>query len=763
MTAAPFPHQETDRLQALHALQLLDTAPEPAFDALTRLAASVLQVPIAAVSLVDLHRQWFKSQLGLDVSETPRDAAFCAHAILGDGPLVISDAQQDPRFADNPLVTGAPHIRAYAGVPLRTSDGMAIGTLCAIDRRPRQFSPEQLQQLRDLAVLATREVQSREQAGRARAVAVHSQQKADAQEQLYQTTFDLAGVGIAHVGMDGRCLRLNPKFCEILGRSANELRSLRFQDLSHPDDVALDQGHLRELMAGHGSSYTLEKRYLRPDGGLVWAQLTVTLVRDGLGVPQYFLSLVQDITQRRSAEDALRSLRHQLEQRVQERTDELRRANTGLAETIRQLQASEQALHESRADLQAVLTHAHDAYICVDLQGLVVEWNRQAERLFGFTRSEAIGRSLDALIIPPAMRGAHQRGMERMARTGVARVLDQRLELPALRRDGSTFACELTITQLSSHQHGHLYAAFLQDITERKRTAAALAQQNEALARLNHEQQLMLDNEVVGIVRTRDRTVLWANRAFERMMGYGSGELVGTDTRLSYADDDTYERVGREAYAALEGGGSYRTEVEMVRKDGERLWVDVGGSRLVPGGGEALWMVLDITARKDYQRRMELLAFRDPLTGLPNRVLLLDRLERALAAAQRHGTRVAVCFADLDGFKSVNDRHGHAAGDEVLTCVARRLMATVRDSDTVARLGGDEFVVLLVHIAQPDDAQPVLQRAQALISAPIVLTDGAIVKVGASFGVAYAPDDSADPAELLAAADRAMYARKRQR
>jgi GAF domain-containing protein len=121
MVIAPPTPDERQRLALLRALELLDSAPEPAFDTLTRLVSRLLQVPVALVSLVDENRQWFKSRVGLDALETPRDLAFCAHAIHHDAPFVVPDALLDHRFADNPLVTGAPHVRAYAGIPLRTT------------------------------------------------------------------------------------------------------------------------------------------------------------------------------------------------------------------------------------------------------------------------------------------------------------------------------------------------------------------------------------------------------------------------------------------------------------------------------------------------------------------------------------------------------------------------------------------------------------------------------------------------------------------
>ncbi len=142
---------EAERLRALRLLGVLDTLPERRFDRLTRLACRLFDVPIALVSLVDRDRQWFKSRQGLEVCETARDVSFCSHAIVDAGILQVSDATKDSRFADNPLVTGAPDVRFYAGAPLLTRDGHRVGTLCIIDRQPRYLEAQQLDDLRDLA------------------------------------------------------------------------------------------------------------------------------------------------------------------------------------------------------------------------------------------------------------------------------------------------------------------------------------------------------------------------------------------------------------------------------------------------------------------------------------------------------------------------------------------------------------------------------------------------------------------------------------
>ena len=153
MQSAPLPHNEAARLQALQALMILDTPPEERFDRVVRFAAEQLDMPIALVSLIDGERQWFKSRVGLASTQTGRDIAFCSHAILQPETFVVEDALLDERFADNPLVTGGPHIRFYAGAPLSAPGGERIGTLCVLDNKPRTLGKVEMAVLEALRTL----------------------------------------------------------------------------------------------------------------------------------------------------------------------------------------------------------------------------------------------------------------------------------------------------------------------------------------------------------------------------------------------------------------------------------------------------------------------------------------------------------------------------------------------------------------------------------------------------------------------------------
>jgi diguanylate cyclase (GGDEF)-like protein/PAS domain S-box-containing protein len=473
MVPAALPPDETERLALLHSLDLLDTPAEPAFDLVTRLVALTLDVPVALVSLIDAQRQWLKSRVGLGESanEMPREISFCGHAILQRDPLIVDDTCNDERFRDNPLVAGEPHVRFYAGMPIVSSAGHAIGTLCAVDFRPRTLTPREIDTLVALAGLVSKEVQQREAALLARRQIDQARSEMQQSEARFRSVFERASVGIAMVAPDGRLICVNQAFCNIVGYREDELAERSFQDITYPADIEADLRFMQRMVAGEIERYDMEKRYVRKSGESTWVNLSVTKAMTASGDIDYFVSIVKDIAARKLAEASLVALRHNLEHRVDERTRELRIANEMLSYSMGQQVRFQQALVKREAELSAVIENANDAYVCIDQAGVISAWNQQACEVFGWSAQEAIGCRLDQLIIPPHLRAAHRAGMARYLASGESDVLSRRIELPAIRRDGSQVPMEVRIQALDI-EGATIFSAFLHDISERKQIEA---------------------------------------------------------------------------------------------------------------------------------------------------------------------------------------------------------------------------------------------------------------------------------------------------
>jgi diguanylate cyclase (GGDEF)-like protein/PAS domain S-box-containing protein len=994
---------ERARLGALCASGLLDTPPEERFDRITRLAAQFFDAPMCLVSLVDEGRQWFKSRYGLAARQTPRSDAFCAHAVVLRDLLVVDDARLDPRFVANPLVTGAPHIRFYAGQPVFSPDGHALGTLCIIDTRPRQLGAAQIAALRDFAHLVEEEFSKAAVA----ATAVQGNMALMASEAKFQATFEHAAVGIAHVGLDGGLLQVNRKFYEIVGHDEQSLDQLTFEAITYPDDLPIDLQLFGETLAGTRSSYSIEKRYRHRDGRLVWVNLTVALVRADDGAPEYFIFIIEDIQEKRHSKDALQRLNEELESRVAQRTADLRATVAELGCEATQRMHVEASLRRSEEHNRTVLEASHDAFIGIDSTGKVIHWNRAAERMFGWRADEAIGLDLAATIIPPEHRAAHRAGLAHFLQSGHGDKINQRLELPALTRSGAVIPVEMTI---SAYKVGAalFFGAFLHDITERRAAAAALEQKQSLLDAIlasvdvgvvacDADGELTLFNRAAAdfhglqpsavraegwaeafdlyradgvtllpmeeiplfralageVVVNAEMTIVPKGRAPRFLFASGqrllspSGELLGavvamtdvtalkmSETRLAQNQDrlrgitenlpslighiDKDERFlflnkhalrfygktgeeligqqvralyGEEEYQAVKpyidqarAGAKSSFESQMVvngvtrhfsavyipesgadgaprgfyamamditaRKNSELMqaeseerlrtitdnlpvliaYIDsgevyrfanaphqrwygfapetmIGRSLLDVFGAEqyeaakpylqrlmagqvtryeiartvqgvvrttevagiphlrdgvvvgAYLMSTDISASRQYEAQLQMLARSDPLTGLPNRRSYEERLREAVLRSVRSGRALALMFLDIDHFKQINDTLGHAGGDEVLKEFAHRLRAAVRSTDTVCRLAGDEFTIILEGVNSADEAAPVAEKILAAVRAPF-LVEGRMRSVTTSIGLACQTAAEIDVVSLARAADAALYAAK---
>jgi diguanylate cyclase (GGDEF)-like protein/PAS domain S-box-containing protein len=309
MPAASLPENESERLAALERYDVLDTAPEPAFDDIVALAALICGTPIALITLVDQARQWFKAKVGIDAPQTPRDVAFCAHALLEPNDLlVVPNAMEDSRFADNPFVTGTPAIRFYAGAPLVTHDGFSLGTLCAVDRVPRDLTPIQRGALQALARQVISQLELRR--------ALHERTLAEAaarySEAKFHAMLEAMQEGLILQDADAMIQVCNASAERILGLTAAQMQGRDsldpcwhtihedgspFPGNTHPVPVCLRDGKPKRdvIMGVH-----------KPDGKLNWIAVNATpMFRDGEAQPYAALATFADITQRKLTEELL--------------------------------------------------------------------------------------------------------------------------------------------------------------------------------------------------------------------------------------------------------------------------------------------------------------------------------------------------------------------------------------------------------------------------------------------------------------------------
>jgi PAS domain S-box-containing protein len=546
---------ETDRLAALASYRVMDTAPELAFDDITHLAAQLFGTPIALVSLVDRERQWFKSRHGLDACSTPRDQAFCAHAIhLPPGEvMVVENATQDPRFLDNPLVTGELGIRFYAGAVLSDADGHNLGTLCVIDQKPRPALTEL--EKAQLRVLANAVVSKLEK--------VRAERRLQEENRLLHMTETISGVGHWRADLHTGTIHWSDEVYKIYGltRDAFTPTTDNWLELYHPDDRDSARAAFARTVRGE-PLVEHEVRLLRADGQVRKGLGRATCEYDDAGKVASIFGVLEDVTARNAAFDALRR--------------------------------SEDQLRAAEARARKVVANAYQAIVTIDETGQVTGWNRFAEKTFGWTAEEILGKRLSDFIIPLEHRDAHNKGMARFLRTGKSAVIDQRIEVPAQRKSGEAFPIELAISG-SEGPDGWSFTALMHDISERK------AQMEEF--------ETSFDYAAVGMALvTLEGGFHKINDAFCGIVGYAADELLATDFQTITHPDDL-EKDLTLLQQLVEGEiQSYGMDKRYFHKDGRLVWVHLSVS-LVRGPDGApqhfIAQVQDQTARIEAQDALE--------------------------------------------------------------------------------------------------------------------------------------------------------------
>ncbi|MDR6215563.1 diguanylate cyclase domain-containing protein [Paracidovorax wautersii] len=408
----------------------------------------------------------------------------------------------------------------------------------------------------------------------------------------------------------------------------------------------------------------------------------------------------------------------------------------------------------SESRLRALVDTAVDGIITIDQHGIVQSFNHSAQRIFGWTPAEVLGRNV-RMLMPQPHRAAHNSYLRRYLQTGEAHIIGTGREVQGVRKDGSQVPLRLGIGRADT-PNGPLFVGFMTDLSAAK----------EAETQLSIAASVFEYSYEAVLILAADRTIVDVNPAFERMTGVPRSQGLGRFVHELYEDVAQEDGWGElqdftTIWDTVHAQGHWQGEL-MGRGPSGGLMQRVSIAAVTAEDGAPhhyIVVISDISDIKAYEQELEQFALYDSLTGLPNRRLLNDRLRQTLSQAQRHQSLMAVCYLDLDGFKQVNDQHGHEAGDVLLIEVGRRIQRLLRSEETLARLGGDEMVLLLGQLRQPEDCVPVLQRVLDVVNQPVTLPDGQGF-VSASIGYAVYPLDADTPEQLMRLADQAMYASK---
>jgi diguanylate cyclase (GGDEF)-like protein/PAS domain S-box-containing protein len=523
--------------------------------------------------------------------------------------------------------------------------------------------------------------------------------------QFYKSLFDYHPDGVYVLDLQGHFIDCNQATTRISGYPKDELIGRPFAPLIAPDDLKDVMGHFERLIQGEPQNHKL--KFLHKRGHFI-----------DLGIISMPIVINGQIA-----------------------------AVFGIGRDIGERTRAEAALRESEARTRLIIESAHDAFVSIDENNQIVDWNRQAEVMFGWSRNEAIGQDLSELIIPPALRQAHNHGIKRFLERGSSGMVGKRVELPALDRNGREFPTEVTVTSIRVNGT-YMFNAFFHDITLRKQAEEALKQSEERL-------RTITDNipALIGYADAEER-YQFINRTFQEWFDMPLENIQGRPI---------CEVLGEEEYALakpyIDKALSGQIATYEQKRGGKR---DIQPSYLPhfeDGKVNGFYILVnDITEHKRMETRLLEMAQYDMLTELPNRRLFYDRLELAMERAKRHQCLLGLIFLDMNGFKQINDTYGHGTGDEVLVDFARRLRKGTRKMDTVARLAGDEFVVIVEDMKMPEAAVTVAEKIKAVMQEPLKLNDDEI-PVATSIGIAiFDGQESAD--SLIKRADRAMYQAK---
>ena len=582
MTQAAKPTKnEEARLKRLKQLMVLDTAPESVFDEITKLASQICGTPISLISLVDEDRQWFKSNFGLEgATETHRDLAFCAHAILEHHVFEVSNALDDSRFKNNPLVTSDPHIRFYAGAPLTMPDGSNIGTLCVIDRQSKALNLEQKNMLSGLANIASKALLVREQ-------------------------------------------------------------------------------NLHEL-------------------------------------------------------------------------------------------------HEKATRLSGIIESSYDAIISKSLDGVITSWNSAAEKIFGYTSEEIIGKPI-TLLFPNDKLSEEAELIERI-KNNLSVINHETIRLD---KNKNKIHLSISLSPIKNLNETILGVSVIaKDITNTKNLQQKLANEHERL-------KVTMDSIGDAVITTDiNGHVQYLNPVAEKLTGWILTEAIGQklSSVFNIVNETTKEPCLNPVELCLieDRIVGLANHTVLISRNGHEYGIEDSAAPIRDNSGETLGVVLvfhDVSEQRIMASEITYRATHDSLTGLINRGEFETILRNRLSSHKAPEELDALMFIDLDQFKLVNDNCGHAAGDKLLKELTKVIQGCIRNTDIFARIGGDEFAILLPKCGTVKSYELANQICNAADSYRFVHKDQKF-RIGTSIGLVMINQEWKSMTDILQAADNACYEAK---
>lgn len=688
MKIAPLRANETTSLSHLNDLDVLDSEPEQAFQALVEVASTVCGTPISLISLIDTDRQWFKANLGLPgATETPRDVAFCAHAVLGEALFEVSDARRDERFFDNPLVVGAPDIRFYAGMPIEVDDGVRVGTLCVIDREPRTLSEPQKTVLRQLAGIAAQALKGR--AAQRRLHAEINSQKAHAND--LTVLLDAVPSMMAYWDLDLRCRFANKAYLAWFGIDPDKLIGLHICDLLGPELFESNRPFLEAALRGESQTF---ERDIPLRHGDVRRALAFYIPDFVDGRVAGVLVQVTDITPQKQQEEALRR-----------ETEKLHAANSLLKQTSLALDEAQELSQLGSWEW--------------NVGSEVVSYSRQYCRIFGFDFHIAPLSSEEKLscLLPES----------------------QKLIRPALERclkEGVPYSLEVQMRRLSDGKIGWVESkgaavrdsrgaivalrGTAQDISHRKETELALLKSQKFL-----EQTGQLAEVGGWELDLKSGAIYWSPEVC-RIVGVDPGYQPSLTEVIEFYDQKSRSIIKAAVENTIQSGEKFDLELKIIRRDGDVRDVRALGIAEFRHG-EAVRLsgaFQDITDRQNLARELahESELLRVTLQSIADAVITTNAAGDVTwinpAAEQMTGWLAPEAKGQplRQVFHIVNEKNQALASDPIRMCIEKNARVGLTNHTILIARDGSERCI-------EDSAAPIRSQSGEVLGAVLVFHD----------------------------------------